>query len=686
MTAEQAVSNRRFGRRVVLDVAVLSILTIIGLLGFASSFQTIGYLIAGLGGLLISTGVALLAARLRFGLLTTVLALVVAYFVFGSFFAMPERALLGFIPTLETLSGLAVGAVFGWADIVTLSTPVGAPDYMAVLPYVASWLVGAVSGSLSARWFATAGRTAPRSTLALIGPVAIYVIGVLTGTEEPYFAAARGVSFAVIAIVWMSWRVTSQNVSESTSGPLLRKRVLGVAAVSLVAVLLGGVFGTAASPSADARFVLREKVEPPFDPLLYPSPLSGFRKYTKDLADTVLFTVSGLADGERIRLATMDFYDGAVWNVTGPEQQPGGSGSFRLIGASAQSTEFLTAGDPSTIEVTIDAYKDVWLPGVGYPTDIEFDPGIASTALRYSETTGIVAVVGGVSSGMHYTLSAETQEVPTDEELANVPVAAVPTSPLQNVPDIVASKATELAGDASTPIERLRAIETALNTTGFLSHGTGSEQVASSAGHGADRMKLLLERSQWIGDEEQFASVFALMAGELGYPARVVVGFAPEAGAGAVDVHGEDVTAWVEVAFEGVGWIPFYPTPDETEIPQDQTPKPKSEPQPQVRQPPRTESDQDDLVSAVELDDPDDTVPGLSIPRWVWTVLTIVAIPLALYFVPLILIALHKRRRRKRRRSAVEPDKVVAGAWEELVDTYAELGRASCRERVYGTV
>jgi 8-oxo-dGTP pyrophosphatase MutT (NUDIX family) len=86
-----------------------------------------------------------------------------------------------------------------------------------------------------------------------------------------------------------------------------------------------------------------------------------------------------------------------------------------------------------------------------------------------------------------------------------------------------------------------------------------------------------------IGDEEQYASAFALMARSLGYPARVVMGFAPEVpdGGGTVTVTGDDVTAWVEVAFDGVGWVPFAPTPDETDIPQDQVPKPQSEPQPQ---------------------------------------------------------------------------------------------------------
>src|SRR5699024_4684989 len=140
-------------------------------------------------------------------------------------------------------------------------------------------------------------------------------------------------------------------------------------------------------------------------------------------------------------------------------------------------------------------------------------------------------------------------------------------------------------------------IERQLKVNGFLSHGLASDAVPSRAGHGADRIEELFTRNQMIGDEEQFAAAFALMARSLGYPARVVMGFAPqnvEEGA-PVTVTGEDVTAWVEVPFEGVGWISFQPTPDEKEIPQDQNPKPKTEPQPQVRQPPRAEKQAEDL-------------------------------------------------------------------------------------------
>ena len=75
---------------------------------------------------------------------------------------------------------------------------------------------------------------------------------------------------------------------------------------------------------------------------------------------------------------------------------------------------------------------------------------------------------------------------------------------------------------------RLRAIEQALKTQGFLSHGLASDGIPSRAGHGADRINELFTRSQMVGDEEQYAAAMALMARSLNYPARVVMGFAPD--------------------------------------------------------------------------------------------------------------------------------------------------------------
>lgn len=672
---------RNLPLRAWVDIAVLTALSTLGILGFAPSFTDSSYLIAGLGGLMVGTAAGVAASILRLGPVTTVLLAAVAYFLFGSALAMPQQATALVIPNLESLSGLALGAVFGWADMVTLTAPVAAPDYIGVLPYVAATVVGLISSTIAGRVFARRRRSAVGSLLALLAPVTVYVVSVLTGTDQPYLAALRGIAFALIAIVWMSWRVPENaNASSANRRAVVRQKFAGVAVIAVVAIAGGVVLGGAAAPPSENRFVLRDKVQPPFDPTLYPSPLSGFRAYLKEgLRDEVLFTATGLEEGDHIRIATMDSYDGALWSVTGPEVATDGSGTFRLVSGELPAVPLSTAGRDVSASIVIQKYRDVWIPTVGYPENIVFSAGATdSSALRYNTATGIAVDIDRLGTGADYSFTAVTQDQ-NASGVEDAAVASVSLPPTENVPDFIGSKASEWSADAETPFDKITAITAQLNE-GFLSHGREGEP-PSSAGHGADRMRRLLDgKEAMVGDQEQYASALALMARYLGYPARVVMGFAPEVAAdGTAEVLGENVDAWVEVAFDGIGWVSFFPTPTDMDVPTEQAPKPKSKPQPLVRQPPRSDTAQDDLVSAVEIDDSDDE-ERFVIPRWVWIVAAAVGIPLALFFIPFFVVASIKARRRRRRRGSGPADRRAAGAWDELVDRYAELGYQAPRE------
>jgi hypothetical protein len=62
---------------------------------------------------------------------------------------------------------------------------------------------------------------------------------------------------------------------------------------------------------------------------------------------------------------------------------------------------------------------------------------------------------------------------------------------------------------------------------------------------------------------QHFASAAALLLRLAGVPARVVAGFAtgaPQSGA-SFDVRDIDAHDWIEVYFQGYGWVPFNPTP-----------------------------------------------------------------------------------------------------------------------------
>jgi hypothetical protein len=281
----------------------------------------------------------------------------------------------------------------------------------------------------------------------------------------------------------------------------------------------------------------------------------------------------------------------------------------------------------------------------------------------------------GLQKGQSYELTEVDQNLPSDAALERVPTATLSLPPATDVPDVVRARADKIIGKVNTPIDKLRALEQNLKTTGFFSHGTASDQAPSRAGHGADRMAEMMTRSSMVGDQEQYASLFALMARSEGMSARVVMGFAPKnVKNGTATVTGDNVTAWVEVAFQGVGWIPFFPTPDNPDVPQDQVPKPQTEPQPQVRQPPRTPNHTDDLITPVQINDKrHDEGPPFALPGWLIALGLSILIPAAIVFLPILVVAWVKRRRRDRRRSR-DPDAAVAGAWDELLDQLVELG------------
>ncbi|MEO7122177.1 MAG: transglutaminase domain-containing protein, partial [Lacisediminihabitans sp.] len=348
------------------DITVLLVLALLGVIGFEPSFGGYSFLIAGLGGLALGAATGILTSVFRLGAILTALVAIVLYFLLGTAIATPQQGLFGLLPTLQSLDSVAVGSVYGWADIVTLRTPVGAPQYIAVVPYVATWLVALVSTTLATRWLSSRPRAAWRFAIALIGPVALYLSGILIGTSEPYQAGIRGAAFAVIALVWLGWRRSSGGSVVAANARRLRTRKLGgTAVVVALAVLLGGGAGFFVAPPNSERFVLRDEVQPPFDPLQYPSPLSGFRHYTKQAVDDVLFTVSGLKKGDTIRLATMDSFTGKLWDVTGPETATNGSGSFSLVGRTLPKQTFITPEVRRDVVFTIKDYQDVWMPSVG---------------------------------------------------------------------------------------------------------------------------------------------------------------------------------------------------------------------------------------------------------------------------------------------------------------------------------
>jgi hypothetical protein len=252
--------------------------------------------------------------------------------------------------------------------------------------------------------------------------------GVLLGTDLPYFAAVRGIAFAAIALVWLGWRrARGPRLAVGARSPMLRRRLVGTAIIVVSAVLIGGVGGTMLAPPPGQRFVLRDEVQPPVEPLNYPTPLGGFRNYVKNLDDRALFTVSGIRPGQTLRLATLDSYNGVLWSVAGADTATDASGAFRLVGHNIPTPSLLSSAGTSTLQVTVLGYHDVWVPDAGYPTAVTFggSPLADDQNLRYNSATGTAVLTTGLQRGQSYELREVQQKVPSDAALEKTPTATL---------------------------------------------------------------------------------------------------------------------------------------------------------------------------------------------------------------------------------------------------------------------
>lgn len=668
--------------RTAIDLAAITALLLVSVVGWGPTFDGLQYLVAGFGAIAVGLAIAWWSARQRWGILPTAGIAVAAYFLFGGALALPHTTFLGVIPTLETWRQLAVGSVTSFKTLLTTVPPVAASDGHLLVPFLLTFVAAVIAGSLALRVRAAAW--------VLVPALVLMALQILLGAAQPAAPLVQGIAFAAITIVWLALRQSWDADSAATrvhggrgdepaqvgSRPLRARRLIAGGIVLAVAAGVG--IGTAAFGSVPTqRYVLRDFVVPPFDIHQYPSPLQSWRGMVRDDADSTLFTVTGLPEDARVRLATMDAYNGIVYNVS--DEGAGSSSAFR---AARSNMSPQAKGTPATVRVDIAELDGVWLPDVGAVREFVFE-GEGAEQLRrsahFNDATGTGIVTAGLSDGVAYTMSTLIPSVPSDNALADAAFAPIKMPKQQGVPESLSKIASENLGDAETPIERVRALEDWLRTDGYFSEGL-ADDAYSPSGHGAARIAMMFSGEQLIGDGEQYAVAMALLARQLGIPARVVMGWYPgeddqiDAG-GVFTATGDNLRAWVEVAFDGFGWVPFDPTPDEDNEPNDQNTKPQANPKPQVLQPPPPAQEPADLPPTIaeDRDQEDEKDTG---DDWLGPILFYGGIGLAiiaLLAAPFIVLGVVKGARRARRRTAPRTADRISGGWDELVDNAVDL-------------
>ncbi len=631
-----------------------------------------GYL-PGLAGITAGILLGLVAARFAWSPLVTVLAIAAVYYLLGGAVALSRTTIAGVVPTLETLGRLTLLLVQGWRDLLTVATPAGDFTGPAVVPWLTGLVCGVVAACIVARTKAV--------FWPLVVPVTLLAFSIAFGVRTAPTAAWLGVALAVgmVAWVWIHETVTQHRdnadilINRSSDGAKqLQRAVVGVVILGLAAGAAVGA--TVATGHRVNRQVLRDDIAPPLDLRNYPSPLMKYRFYETEQKDDTLFTVTGMPENSRLRLAVMNTYDGNVFNVSQQTSQ------YRRTGRSvAQDLETNTQ-----LKVEVGEYKDVWVPLAGAPRWLEFGGGratVLSDGTYYNSAASQTIGTAGLQEGDSFHLDAMVTPELTDEQRAGLGAKTPGTEPLakmDRVPELLTTLASEYSEGKGTPFEQLVAIEARLRQ-GYYSDGTKDK---SRSGHTTERLSTMFRNPALIGDDEQYATAMAIMANQLGVPARVVLGFYPEEHPGEVwKVKGTEGHVWVEANFAGHGWVAFNPTPERNREPKTEVPKPKPKPKPQVDPPPNPPEKVPDEPVLADQDpaDRDDNEDGFD-----WGIVLLILGVLGgagLVASPFLLILAWKARRATKRRTAVEAADRVAGAWDEIVDRARDMGYSAALSR-----
>lgn len=268
--------------------------------------------------------------------------------------------------------------------------------------------------------------------------------------------------------------------------------------------------------------------------------------------------------GVYLRLATLDDFNGISWRPGNVETD--------LDNDVAQfpSPPGLSAGvlqTTYTIDVQIRDVTGDWLP-VPYPaTSIEGLEG----SWAYGPDGLDVRSPSADARGQSY----EVTFLDVSPDLAQLSTSAVPQVAakyldLPELPPVIAATAVEVTAGATTMYEQALALQNYF-TDGSFEYSIDTPVDEGYDGTGAQVVAEFLEKKS--GYCVHFASAMAIMARTLDIPARIAVGFQPgqrdamNGGTTVYTVSSDDMHAWPELYFEGIGWLRFEPTPGRGTLP-----------------------------------------------------------------------------------------------------------------------
>lgn len=448
----------------------------------------------------------------------------------------PDTALLGIIPSPETVTRFVHLTNDAWGEIAVQSLP-SSPELSIVFLIAVSCVGLALLGDLALH-------LAPALTALPILTLLVVPVAVRAGIAEPYWYVLAAVGYLALLRIG-------------------RRRTTGAGAILLGAMVIVGSFVVSAvfppveqSPAQVTSGGVSTGINPLInlgDDLRRGAPVTAVTYTTSDNLAVYL------------RLATLDTFDGRSWSPTlvGPESNNTLAKFPAAVGLSAAVKR-----SKQTAEVTVGGIRGNWLP-VPYPTT----KVTGATGTWFWEADGLsVRSTDSSIGGQTYTASFLDVQPDLAQLRSPSTTGTVSKSYLglpSRLPSIITATANSVAGSATTEYDKALALQSYFRSDAFT-YSTTAPVAQGYDGSGADVVAEFLQKK--AGYCVHFASAMAIMARVLGIPSRVAVGFQPgqptvKNGQTVFSVSTHDLHAWPELYFAGIGWLRFEPTPSRGELP-----------------------------------------------------------------------------------------------------------------------
>jgi hypothetical protein len=470
---------------------------------------------------------------------------------------------------------LAAGVLAVWVPAAVWATGVPAGQ---LLPPAWPWVVARLAEGAGRLTTATGGPTASRSwPLAawLLAAATVWVGGAALAASRPSSIAWRASSFGVLATPWITalllgtmgarqpdqtaaWpgaAVLLAGLLWATAGrlPLRRTATLGLLA-ALVSVGTAQVAGprtrwfAPASPAAETVGSLQ--TEPTYGPV-HDHP-SGATLLEVTAPEPYLW-----------RMRVLSLYFGPGWRIGYlPDQLPQPAAMPVQISVQVRSLHDDLAVAPGQIGA-VHANRTAH-PAPGEAWQLTPPPHRGDT---YQVQANVVSAsaqqLQHAPTPTDPRLHSYTRLTPSyDAHSITVPLFGQPPNPevtaaLDDTPyRLVAALAHQLAAGAPTQWEMVARVQR------YLLDGNRFHYTTTPPQPGPDPLVDFLLHGH-AGDCQHFAGAAALLLRLAGVPTRVAVGYATGMphGDGRYEVRDVDAHAWIEVYFQGYGWVARNPTP-----------------------------------------------------------------------------------------------------------------------------